>query len=267
MACRLEGKVAIITGAAGGIGEATARIFTSHGALVVIADIKDELGARVVASIGPEKCQYKRCDVRNEKEVEELVDFTIKAYGRLDIMFSNAGMSEKATSTILDMDFDVLDNVMAVNFRGVAATIKHAARAMVASGARGSIICTASIAVTKGGFGPAAYTASKLAVVGLVRSAAAELGRHGIRANCISPGGVATPLTMEYFGLTQSQVEERAETGMVLKGGGTLKASDIGEAALFLASDESAFVTGQNLIVDGGRTVGATPAAPAAQVK
>ncbi|XP_010911600.1 short-chain dehydrogenase reductase 3a [Elaeis guineensis] len=265
MACRLEGKVAIITGAAGGIGEATARIFTSHGALVVIADIKDELGARVVASIGPEKCKYKRCDVRNEKEVEELVDFTIKAYGRLDIMFSNAGTSEKPTSTILDMDFDVLDNVMAVNFRGVAATIKHAARAMVASGARGSIICTAS-GVTKGGFGPAAYTASKLAVVGFVRSAAAELGRHGIRANCISPGAVATLLTMEYLGLTQSQVEESAENGMVLKGGGPLKASDIGEAALFLASDESAFVTGQNLIVDGG-IVGAILAAPVAQVK
>ncbi|XP_010911617.1 short-chain dehydrogenase reductase 3a-like [Elaeis guineensis] len=258
---RLEGKVAIITGAASGIGEATARIFTTHGALVVIADIQDELGAGVVASIGPGKCKYKRCDVRNEKEVEELVDFTIKAYGRLDIMFSNAGISEKLTSTILDVDFAVLDNVIAVNVRGVAATIKHAARAMVASGTRGSIICTASIAVTKGGFGPAVYTASKLAVVGLVRSAAAELGRHGIRANCVSPGGVVTPLALSLCGWSQSQVEEFAGAMMVLKGGGPLKASDIGEAALFLASDESAFVTGQNLMVDGGVTaVGSRPA-------
>lgn len=254
--------MAIITGAASGIGEATARIFTAHGALVVIADIQDQLGARVVASIGPGKCKYKHCDVRSEKEVEELVDFTIKAYGRLDIMFSNAAISEKMTSTILDEDFDVLDNVIAVNIRGVAATIKHAARAMVASGTRGSIICTASIAAAMGGYGQAVYTASKHAVVGLVRSAAAELGRHGIRANCVSPAAVATPLCRSVTGWSQSQAEEAGRAMMVLKGGGPLKASDIGEAALFLASDESAFVTGQNLMIDGGVTaVGTLPEA------
>ncbi|XP_038989492.1 short-chain dehydrogenase reductase 3b-like [Phoenix dactylifera] len=265
---RLEGKVAIITGAASGIGEAAARIFAAHGALVVIADIQDELGAGVVASIGPDKCKYKHCDVRSEKEVEELVGFAIKAYGRLDIMFSNAGISEKITSRILDLDFDVLDNVIAVNVRGVAATIKHAGRAMVASGTRGSIICTASVAATRGGWGQAVYTTTKNAVVGLVRSAAAELGRHGIRANCVSPGGVATPFAQNLTGMSQSQTEEFFEGTLVLKGGGPLKASDTGEAVLFLASDESAFVTGQNLFVDGGVTaVGATPPLPAAQLK
>lgn len=250
--------MAIITGAASGIGEAAARIFTAQGALVVIADIQDELGASVVASIGPDKCKYKHCDVRNEKEVEELVDFAIEAYGRLDVMYSNAGISEKLTSRILDLDFDVLDNVIGVNLRGAAATIKHAARAMVARGTRGSIICTASMAATMGGSGPAAYTASKHGVLGLVRAAAGELGRHGIRVNCVSPAGVVTPMALSLSGLSEIQTEEVSRGMMPLKGG-SLKASDIGEGALFLASDESAFVTGHDLLVDGGITATGTP--------
>ncbi|CAN1353135.1 Short-chain dehydrogenase reductase 3b [Linum perenne] len=138
---------------------------------------------------------------------------------------------------------------MAVNVRGVAATIKHAARAMMKNGARsgGSIICTSSAASSVGGTGPHAYTASKHALVGLVRSACGELGEYGIRVNCISPFGLATPLTCGAFGMRPDEVEANCSKIANLKG--------IVLKALFLASDESAYVSGHNLAVDGGFTV------------
>ncbi|KAL7200254.1 hypothetical protein ACSBR1_032222 [Camellia fascicularis] len=127
---RLEGKVAIITGAASGIGEATAKLFAQNGAFVVIADIQDELGVQVVASIGPHKSSYRHCDVRVEKHVEETVAFAIEKYGTLDIMHSNAGIMGPVGS-ILDMDMDAFDNTMSINLCGSALAIKHAAQAMV----------------------------------------------------------------------------------------------------------------------------------------
>ncbi|KAF9591677.1 hypothetical protein IFM89_005549 [Coptis chinensis] len=190
---RLNGKVAIITGAASGIGEATARLFVENGAFVVIADVQDELGHQVVESIGAEKASYRHCDVRDEKQVEEIVAYTMDKYGGLDIMFSNAGVIG-AIHGILELDMEAFDNTMAINVRGVALTMKYAARAMVAKQIRGSIICTASVAACIGGSGPHAYTTSKHAVVGLVRSVCSELGEYGIRVNSISPFGVATPL-------------------------------------------------------------------------
>ncbi|KAG1326129.1 short-chain dehydrogenase reductase 3b-like [Cocos nucifera] len=249
---RLEGKVAIITGAASGIGEATARLFASNGATVVIADIQDELGNAVAASISPGKCSYKHCDVSDEKEVEETVNHVLRTHGRLDIMFSNAGVLGTA-APIMDVDMRELDRVMAVNVRGTAAAIKHAARAMVARGTRGTIICTASVTSCRGGLGPAAYTASKHAVLGLVRAAAGELGQHGIRVNCMSPFGVATPLACELKGASPSKVEDLCCAMANLKGV-VLKTGHVAEAALFLASDESVFISGHNLVIDGGTT-------------
>ncbi|XP_059664291.1 short-chain dehydrogenase reductase 3b-like isoform X2 [Cornus florida] len=250
---RLVGKVALVTGAASGIGEEAVRLFAENGAFVVVADVQDELGHQVVASIGSEKVSYRHCDVRDEEQVEETVSYTLEKYGSLDILFSNAGIIGPL-SGILDFDIEGFDNTMATNVRGVAATIKHAARAMVAKKIRGSIICTTSVAALLGGAGPHAYTISKHALVGLVRSACCELGAHGIRVNSISPFGIATPLSCKAYNLEPSEVEANSCALSNLKGI-TLKARHIAEAALFLASDDSAYISGHNLAVDGGFTV------------
>ncbi|XP_057965558.1 short-chain dehydrogenase reductase 3b-like [Malania oleifera] len=250
---RLEGKVAIVTGAASGIGEEAVRLFVENGASVVAADVQDELGCRVVASIGSEKVTYRHCDVRDENQVKEMVNHTLEKFGSLDILFSNAGIIGTLTG-ILDLDISGFDDTMATNVRGVAATIKHAARAMVAGKVRGSIICTSSVAGLIGGTGPHAYTASKHALVGLVRATCSELGTYGIRVNCISPFGIATPLSCAAYNLKPHEVEANSLALSNLKGT-VLKARDVAEAALFLASDESTYISGHNLTVDGGFTV------------
>ncbi|CAI9767797.1 unnamed protein product [Fraxinus pennsylvanica] len=251
---RLEGKVAVITGGASGIGEEAARLFAENGASVVVADVQDELANQLIASIGSnDRVSYYHCDVRDEKQVENMVSYTLEKYAGLDILFSNAGIIGPLT-TILELDIQGFDNTMAINVRGVATTIKHAARAMVARNIKGSIICTASVAACLGGGGPHAYTISKHAIVGLVRTACSELGAYGIRVNCISPFGVATPLSCKAYNLEPSQVEENTCAVANLKGI-VLKARHVAEAALFLASDESAYISGQNLAVDGGFTV------------
>ncbi|MCL7035956.1 hypothetical protein MKW94_003125 [Papaver nudicaule] len=241
---RLEGKVALITGAAGGIGEAAARLFVEHGAFVVIADVKDELGDQVVASIGPERCSYKHCDVTDEKQVEETVVYTLDKYGTLDIVYSNAGILGPLAG-VLDTDMKALDKVIDVNVCGGVAMIKHSGRAMVARNIHGSIICTASAGATRGGLGPLGYTASKHA-----------LGAYGIRVNCVSPLGVATPMICTTPGIKRFQldpdfIEQKISSVSSLKGM-VMKPKDIAEAALFLASDESACINGHNLVVDGG---------------
>ncbi|KAJ0976445.1 hypothetical protein J5N97_018410 [Dioscorea zingiberensis] len=247
---RLEGKVAIVTGGASGIGEATARLFVLNGAYVIIADIQDELGGSVVKSIGAEKCTYKHCDVTDEEQVEETVQYTVRTHGRLDIMFSNAGIMDPMMS-ILNLDLADYDRVMAVNARGAVSAIKHAARAMVRHGTKGSIICTGSVAACQAGNGTVAYTVSKHAALGLVRAAAGEVGRFGIRVNCVSPSGVATPLACGVFGgSSQDEVEAGCAAVANLKGV-VLKASHVAEAVLFLASDESSFMSGHNLVIDG----------------
>lgn len=246
---RLDGKVAIVTGGASGIGEAAARLFASSGATVVIADVQDALGEAVAASVGP-RCAYARCDVTDEAQVEATVARAVAAHGRLDVMLSNAGVL-LPTGSVMDMDLAELDRVMAVNFRGAAACVKHAARAMASGG--GAIVCTASVASLQGGFGPASYTASKHALLGLVRAAAGELGRHGVRVNCVSPGGVATPLSCALMGVGPRELEAMTVPHNVLQGK-VLRAEDVAEAALFLASDQAAFISGHNLVVDGATT-------------
>ncbi|OIV95347.1 hypothetical protein TanjilG_07503 [Lupinus angustifolius] len=250
---RLEGKVALITGAASGIGEETVRLFAENGALIVAADVQDELGEQVAASIGSEKVTYHHCDVRDEKQVEETIKFTLEKYGHIDILFSNAGIVG-SFSSILQFDFDEFDNIMATNVRGTAATIKYAARAMVAKKINGSIICTTSVAASIGGSDLHAYTTSKHALVGLVRSTCSELGAYGIRVNSISPYAVATPLTCKVLNVEPHEVEAHSSYEANLKGV-VLKAKHIAEAALYLASDEAAYISGHILVVDGGFSV------------
>ncbi|KAG2675663.1 hypothetical protein I3843_12G017300 [Carya illinoinensis] len=249
---KLEGKVAIVTGGASGIGEATAHLFAKHGALmVVVADIQEELGHQVAKSIGLNHSTYVHCDVTDEEQVIAMVESTVKNYGQLDIMFSNAGIFSRSDQTVLNLDLFALDHLFAINVRGMAACVKHAARAMVEGHVRGSIVCTASVAANQGSTANTDYFMSKHAVLGLVRSASRQLGEHGIRVNCVSPSIVATPLACSVLGMDTEQVEKAYEPHASLKGV-VLKVGHVADAVLFLASDDSGFVNGHNLVVDGG---------------
>ncbi|XP_077223329.1 short-chain dehydrogenase reductase 3b-like isoform X2 [Tasmannia lanceolata] len=248
---RLEGKVAIVTGGASGIGETTSRLFADRGALaVVIADIQVEQGERVAASIGHGRCTFMHCDVTNEDQVKSVVDSTVQKYGHLDIMFSNAGVVNR-NQGILDLDLHALDDLFAVNVRGMAVCVKHAGRVMVDGGVKGSIVCTGSAAASVGGETHIDYIMSKHAVLGLVRSACRGLGKYGIRVNCVSPSALVTPMMCNLLELDEEGVENAYSHRSSLEGR-VLKASNVADAVLFLASDESAFVSGHNLAVDGG---------------
>ncbi|KAI4343831.1 hypothetical protein L6164_011136 [Bauhinia variegata] len=248
---KVAGKVAIITGGASGIGAATARLFADEGArMVVIADIQDELGNEVAASIGSHRCSFVHCDVTDEDRVKHLVESTVNTHGQLDIMFSNAGIVSPSTQTVLDLKFSEFDRLFAVNVRGMAACVKEAARAMVEKGVRGSIVCTGSVAGSHGIPRRTDYSMSKHAVLGLVRAASVQLAGHGIRVNCVSPNGIATPLTCKLHGLEMEEMQKVYGQLARLKGV-VFTPKHVADAVLFLSSDDSQFVTGHDLVVDG----------------
>ncbi|CAN6241887.1 unnamed protein product [Urochloa humidicola] len=251
---KLEGKVAVITGGASGIGACTARLFVQHGARVVVADIQDELGGHLCAELGSDAASYVHCDVTSERDVAAAVDHAVSLFGALDIMFNNAGIGGAACHNIRESTKEDFERVLSVNLVGPFLGTKHAARVMVPSGRGGCILATSSVSSAVAGAASHSYTCAKRAVVGLTENAAAELGRHGIRVNCVSPAAAITPLATGYVGLEGDAFEEAMEAVSNLKGV-RLKVMDIAKAVLFLASDDARYISGHNLLIDGGYSV------------
>uniref|UniRef100_A0A7N1A3K1 Uncharacterized protein n=1 Tax=Kalanchoe fedtschenkoi TaxID=63787 RepID=A0A7N1A3K1_KALFE len=262
---RLQGKVALITGAASGIGKETAAKFISNGARVVLTDIQQQLGQQIAKDLGP-NASFLTCDVSREADISNAVDYAVSKYGRLDIMFNNAGVACQTPPSIVDLDLSTFDRVMSINVRGAVAGIKHASRIMIPNNS-GSILCTASVTGLLGGMSQHTYSVSKFAIAGLVKTLASELCQHGVRINCISPFAMPTPLVMEellrvYQGAGAKKIEQILHDSGALRGT-NCEPSDIANAAVFLASDESKYVSGHNLVVDGGFTAFKTLGFPA----
>jgi len=255
---RLDGTRAVITGAASGIGEATARLFVAEGAAVVIADIDDHRGESIASELG-ERCRYVHADVSQDGAVDAAVAVATSAVGGLDCLFNNAG-NAGSTGEIEEIDMAVFDRTVAVHLRGVFLGIRAAARVMRPQG-RGSIINTASVAGLAANWAGHDYSACKAAIIQLTRTAASELGEDGIRVNAICPGGIATPIFGRAAGLDGEQAQRTtefmtaalADLAPIRRAG---QPSDIAEAALWLASDASSYVNGQAIAVDGGVLTG-----------
>jgi len=255
---RLEGKVAMITGGASGLGEATARLFVQEGARVVVADIDDARGQDLAASF-KENGAFVHVNVVLEDEVKAGVAAAVAKFGRLDVMFNNAGMAG-AGSQIEEITVEGWDITFAVHVRGVLLGMKHAAPVMKKQGS-GSIVNTASMAGLRAGWGPHAYSAAKAAIIHMTRTVGMELGESNIRVNCVCPTWISTPLFGKAVGFSAEQTGETLEK---------LKEAfknlhpiprpcvpeDVAQAVLFLASDESGFINGQALAIDGGAGAG-----------
>jgi NAD(P)-dependent dehydrogenase (short-subunit alcohol dehydrogenase family) len=248
---RLSDRIAVVTGAARGIGAATARRFVDEGAKVIVADVQTELGRTVADELG-DAARFVACDVTDESAVADAIQLAVETWGRLDVMFNNAGIIG-AVGPIAGTDRGDWHQSIDVLLHSVFYGCKHAARWMVPQGS-GSIINTSSIAGIVGGLGPHGYTAAKAAVIGLTKSVAAELGPHGVRCNAIAPGTVPTALTAAALTGDASDLAAVAERSRQ-RFGRAGDAIDIANAALFLASDEAGFVNGHTLVVDYGRTI------------
>ena len=258
MTRRLEGKIALITGGCSGIGLGALELFVAEGARVVAADVQDKKGAMLEARF-PDRVRYAHCDVTVEAEIKAAVDLAASVFGGLDILFNNAGHGG-AMASVEKTDAKAWDDTFALLLRGPILGMKHAAPLMRMRGG-GSIINTSSVAGLQAGFGPIAYSTAKAAVIHLGKVSAAELSPHRIRVNAICPGLIATSIIGTSMGMPREAADQLAariaevapQFQPAPKAG---MPEDVAQAALFLASDASAFVTGTHLMVDGGITIG-----------
>ena len=258
MAGRLDGKVAVITGGVSGIGLGTVELFAAEGCQVVAADIQDEKG-RMLEQRFRGQVRYAHCDVTVEADLAAAMDLAKTEFGGLDIAFNNAGISD-GMRTIAEIEAERWSWIFDVLVRGPALGMKYAAPLMIERGG-GSIINTASIAGLQAGWGPLAYSTAKGAVVHMTRCAAAELSPQKIRVNAICPGLIATSIFGTAMGMPREGADQMA--AMVAQNAAIAQPipksglpEDIAAAALYLASDDSRFVTGTHIVVDGGITIG-----------
>ncbi|HXX90063.1 MAG TPA: SDR family oxidoreductase [Acidimicrobiales bacterium] len=251
MGDELAGKVAVVTGGAGGIGRATVERFADEGARVVVADLDAEAGEVLAAGLG-DVAAFRQTDVADAEQVQALVDFAVERFGGLHVMFNNAGVASGMVRFLHD-DLSDFSRVMSVNVLGVMLGTQRAARHMKEHGG-GSIVNCASIAGITAGAGLATYRASKAAVIHVSRSMAVDLAQYGIRVNCIAPGNIQTGMTTYDMDAVTRFTQPLPRRG---------RTEDVAEAVVYLASDRSAQVTGVLLPVDGGTTAGP----PATQLK
>ncbi len=258
MAGRLDGKVAIVTGGTSGIGAGTVEVFVHEGARVVIAGRSVEKGERLAGQLG-ENALFVRTDVSEEAEIEAMVARTVEHFGRLDCLFNNAGVPGP-NEPISHLSWQGYSKTMDVLVGGVMMGMKHASRVMKRQGS-GSIINCSSVAAHRTGYGDHVYSAAKAAVSHVTRTVAMELGERGIRVNSISPGAILTPIFGKALGFSPDDADSsvgklEAEFGAHQPIPRAGQPVDIAQAAVFLASDESSFVNGHDLTVDGGLTGG-----------
>jgi len=260
MGKRLEKKVAVITGGTSGIGERTAEIFVEQGAFVVIAGRSSEKGNALAHRLG-ENALFVRTDVTQESDVDNLISLSVKRFGRIDCLFNNAG-APGPIGAIEETDLADVNAAMSLLFGAVFLGMKYVAPVMKEQGS-GSIINNASIAGIRVGFGPTIYSAAKAAVIQLTKCVAMELAPFGVRVNSISPGGIATPIFGKAMGLDTVEAD-RSVNALIsyFKERLPLRRSglpdDIAYGALYLAGEESSFITGHDLVIDTGITVGRT---------
>jgi 3-oxoacyl-[acyl-carrier protein] reductase len=252
---RLEGKVALITGGAAGIGQATAFRFADEGAKVVICDVNVEQGDAMVQALGPEH-SYCKVDVTNREAVQKWVDDVAETYGQIDVLVNNAGILADATlvkvkdgQLVKQMAEDAFDRVIAVNLKGVFNCTQAVAPHMIRQGS-GVILNASSVVGLDGNFGQTNYVATKAGVVGMTKVWARELGRHGIRVNALAPGLIATEILSSMPDEVLDRMRKRIPLGRLGK------PEEVANAYLFLASDEASFISGAVLRVDGAFVVG-----------
>jgi NAD(P)-dependent dehydrogenase (short-subunit alcohol dehydrogenase family) len=246
---RLDGKVALITGGGSGMGKMAAELFASEGASVVLTDVNDEAGEATASAIG-DRGHFVHADVSTESDAEAMVATAVERFGRLDVLYNNAGVMLPDDGSVHATDESIWDTTLAINVKGVAFGCKFGIPAMLETGG-GSIINVASFVAWLGAAtSQTAYTASKGAVLAMTREIAVEYARKGIRCNALCPGPIETPLLLALL----SDEAKRQRRFVHIPMGRLGHAEELAKAALFLASDDSSYMTGSSLIVDGGIT-------------